>query len=417
MSAGRNDRAATHTLQQMGWIDRFFGNFLMELREADATPEQVCKVAWKPVPPKDLVITGPDRDLSFHKVEIVPDEAERYLTRLPPANFDVEALLEHQKLIFVLLPGFTHHTLRFPAFYELVEPRRSPLEVVKLAPSADGRSIVETFTHRGPGTKLVYAGYPRSNASSDRILRPLFRLLHESPSLRQWVDGEGYRIVFVGYSYGAPLALELLAAMNAGVFDDRFLLPATQALLAINGDIHGSYLADFVTHPETSFNVQRAVGLMRQFNFLGLPLGIRTEQERNDMLGGVRALGHTVRKARLRKILRQMPRHLKYVTISAFLPAGDYDTNPIRNFDDVTMYLQSLTARDVSIYNDGQMVLEDTFLPAFPGVPRENFFHLGAVRSHHWGVSWRTFNSGNNHFPRPSYYRALVRTLHELGIG
>jgi len=131
----------------------------------------------------------------------------------------------------------------------------------------------------------------------------------------------------------------------------------------------------------------------------------------------VRALGHAVRRARLRKIMRQMPRHLKYISISAFLPADDYDRNPIRNFDDASMYAQSLTARDVSIYNDGQMVLEDTLLPAFPGVPDENFIHLGAVRAHHWAVSWRTFNAGTNAFPRAPYYRALVRTLIEAGIG
>jgi hypothetical protein len=63
------------------------------------------------------------------------------------------------------------------------------------------------------------------------------------------------------------------------------------------------------------------------------------------------------------------------------------------------------------------MVLEDTFLPAFPGVAEENQIHLGAVRAHHWAVSWRTFNAGTNAFPRVPYYRALVRTLAEAGIG
>ena len=410
-------RTAARAASRDDWSERFFFNFLAELRQAGCTPEQISRAAWKPVKPRDLVITGPDRDLSFHKVEIIPAEAERYVRRLPRTTVDVEALLARQKLVFVLLPGFTHHTLRYPAFYELVEPRRSPLEVVKLARSGDGRSTVETFTHRGPGAKLVYAGYPRSNASTAVILRPLFRLLHESPSLRRWVVDEGHRIVFIGYSYGAPLALELLAAMSSGAFDDTFLLPATQALLTINGSIHGSYLADFVAHPQTSFNVQKAVDLMRQFNFIGLPLGIRTAQERDDMVDGVRALGHAVRRARLRKIMRQMPGHLKYVSVSAFLPAGDYDTNPLRNFDDAIMYAQSLTARDISIYNDGQMVLEDTFLPAFPGVAEENHIHLGAVRAHHWAVSWRTFNAGTNTFPRVPYYRALVRTLAEAGIG
>jgi hypothetical protein len=413
--AGR--RASARAVPGGDWPERFFFYFLDELEKAGRTPEQISRAAWKPCRPEELKITGPDRDLSFHMVEMNPAEVERYLSRLPRTSVDVEALLARRRLVLVLLPGFTHHTLRYPAFYAQVEPLRSPLEVVKLARAEDGRSTVETFTHRGHGAKLVYAGYPRSNASSDVILRPLFRLLHESASLRRWVVDEGYRIVFVGYSYGAPLALELLAAMYSGKLDDTFLLPATEALLTINGAVHGSYLADFLVHPKTGFNVQKAVDLMRRFSLLGLPLGIRTVQEREDLLGGIRSLGHAMRRARLRKIIGQMPPHLKYISVSAFLPADDYDTNLVRNFDDASMYVQSQASRDISIYNDGQMVLKDTFLPAFPGVPDEHRINLGAVRAHHWAVSWRKVNFGNNNFPRTPYYRALVRTLHEAGIG
>lgn len=42
-----------------------------------------------------------------------------------------------------------------------------------------------------------------------------------------------------------------------------------------------------------------------------------------------------------------------------------------------------------------------------------NNTYLGAVRTHHWGVRYRTFNFGNNKFPRSAFYRALLRTITE----
>ena len=79
--------------------------------------------------------------------------------------------------------------------------------------------------------------------------------------------------------------------------------------------------------------------------------------------------------------------------------------------------MQSLASKEASIYNDGQMVLDDCLIPEFESVPARRRIDLGAVRSHHWGVSWRTFNYGVNPFPRAAYYRALVATLSEIGIG
>ncbi len=395
---------------------RFFQHFLAELHSDGYTPAQIARYVWKPFAAEDLAITGPDRDLSYHKVEATPAEIERYLEHLPKSRVRAGNLLREQKLIIILLPGFTHQTLQYPAFHELVEPQHSPLEVLKIQPGPSGKQPVETFTNRGSGAKLVYLAYPRSNAAIDVILRPTFHMMEQSVNLRRWVEHKGYKILFVGYSYGAPLALELLAGMNTRRLRDSFVLRNTAALLTINGDIGGSYLADVVAHPETTVNAQMAVDLVRRFPLLGGPLGIADEQTRDDLVDGIKSLGHDVRQASIRRIAKEVPTDIAYVSISAFLPQEDYNANPLTDFDDWSMYMQSLAGTDVSIYNDGQMILDDTFLPELPMVAKNKRFNLGAVRSTHWGVSWETFNFGSNSFPRPAYYRALLETLYDLGI-
>jgi hypothetical protein len=52
-------------------------------------------------------------------------------------------------------------------------------------------------------------------------------------------------------------------------------------------------------------------------------------------------------------------------------------------------------------------------VPSTPQIPAQNNIHLGAVRTHHWGVSYKTFNFGNNKFPRLAFYRALMQTIFE----
>ena len=398
------------------WPQRFFDNFLLELDAAGYTPEQMARFLWKPYDAGDLSIVGDDRDLSFDKVEAHTAEIEQRVIGLRTPDSSVDDLVARQKLILVVLPGYTHQTLQYPAFHEQVEPERSALSVLKLEPPTKGTRPKETFTSSGRrGMKLVYLAYPRSTAATDVILEPMFEMLARSRNLKRWI-GQGYKLLFVGYSYGAALALELLEAINSGRFDGKHLLANTEALLAINGAIGGSYLADTVADPGATLSVQTALGLTRSFPRLGAPLGVTNDAERDDLISGLLSLGHAARQQRVERMHGRMPKHLKYVSVSAFLPEGDYDTNPFRNLDDSSMYMQSLASKGVSIYNDGQMVLEDCLMPSFRGVARRNVIDLGAVRAHHWAVSWKTFSSGVNPFPRRPYYRALIATLSEIGI-
>jgi hypothetical protein len=398
------------------WQNLFFHSFLDEMKRDGFTPEEMTRYVWKPFQPGDLRITGPERDLSFFRVQTVPAEIRRFLDQGPVPRMDADTFFREQRLVLLLLPGFTHHTLKYPAFVAQKRLARSPLDIVMLSPGENTSRTEERFLHRGGGVKLAYLAYPRSNAASDVIGGPMLRILENSAVLKKWVQEEGRKIVFIGYSYGAPLALEFLAGLNRDPARIPFLLANTLAYLSINGDIGGSYLADTLTNPGARFNVQKFVELARKFHPLGAPLGLKTDREREDMVDGVRSLGHSERQTHLRNYLDSVPGSILYFSVSAFLPEADYNRCPVRNFDDWLMHKQSLASRDVSIYNDGQMVLENCFLPAFPHVPVRRRIDLGAVRSHHWGVSWITFNAGKNTFPRVPYYRALARTLHEAGV-
>jgi hypothetical protein len=399
------------------WQTSFFQHFLFELNQENYLPEEIVKYVWKPFCPEDLVITGPDRDLSYHKVEVIPAEVQRYIDRLTEKQLNVDSFLEKEKIIMILLPGFTHHTLKYPAFIAQDRFKQSPIDLVHMSLDPNDESkTVESFIHEGGGMKLIYAAYPRSNASSSVIIEPLFKMLHQSTMLQKLTKDEGYKIVFIGYSYGTPLCLELLASMNCGDFKDDFILKNTISFLSINGDIGGSYLADAVLKEDALVNMQKYVEASKKFHPLGLLMGLKTDVERADLVGGVRSLAHPERQERMKWYMDKVPDHIKYFSICAFIPESDYNTSFLRNLDDWTMHKQSLASRDVSVYNDGQMVLENCFLPAFPHVPKENIIEMGAVRAHHWAVSFQTFNFGVNKFPRFPYYRALIKTIVEAGL-
>ena len=402
-------------MENKQWSEVFFNNFLYELDKSGLSPAQISKFMWKPFIPEDLNFTGHDRDLTFFKVQAAPVEISRYLERLPAEQIDPMVFLKQQKLVIVLLPGFTHHTLKYQAFIAQDEFKQSPMDIVDLAIDQDGISTIESFKHQGDGVKLAYVSYPRSNADPDSILESTFKILHNSKSLKQWV-ADGYKIIFSGYSYGAALAMELMSSMQAGIFADTFILENTLAFLSINGNVQGSYLADAVMDSKARFNIQKFTKLANKFPPVGMLAGYKNAEERDDLPRGVEALTHAYCQNRLEKYAANLPKHIKYFIIGSFLPEEDYINSIWKNFDDWTMYKQSMASRNVSVYNDGQMVFKDCLLPSLVDIPEENKFFLGAVRSNHWSVSFLTLNMGKSNFPRFPYYRALTKTLAQAGI-
>lgn len=397
------------------WAQRFSEYFIRHLAAEGQSPEQIARWMWRPYRLDELRITGADRDLDYSKLTMRPNDVREVLARTPctgvAANKD---FFIRQKVAFVMLPGFTHETLRNLSFHEQIERKDSPHHVVMLKPGFHGEPPQEQEYANGDGLKVLYVKYPRSNAASRHINEPMFEMLHQSPSLRRWV-GEGYKLFFVGYSYGAPLALELLSDLHAGCYADQFILPNTVGFLGLCGDIGGSYLADDVLSPNPKLlSIHKVIEFCRRHPFIGKLAGLGTEQLLADMADGVRSLAHEERQSRMREYTPKLPPQLKYFSVGAVLPLQDYKRRWWQfNLDDYAMYRQALVSEPISIYNDGQVVLADNLVPAAAQVAARNNIHLGAVRTHHWGVSYRTFNFGRSKFPRAAFYRALLQTVTE----
>ena len=392
---------------------RFVLNFIRQLAGQGYDAGQIAQWVWKPYDLAGLRITGADRDPDLSKLALTQEEIRSLLEQAPASTVDRD-FYRRQKIVLVLLPGFTHETLKNLSWHEQIERRDSPHHIVMLKPGWNGEPPQEQPYAQGDGLKLMYVRYPRSNAASRHINAPMFEMLHRSPSLRRWVEA-GHKLVFVGYSYGAALGLELLADLNAGRYADEFILRNTLGFLGLCGDIGGSYLADDALEPEAKLvSIEKVIAFCRRHRFIGKLAGLGTEQLLDDMAGGVRSLAHQERQERLRHFAPKLPPQLKYFSLAAVMPLQDYRRRWWQfNFDDYSMYLQARVSDPVSVYNDGQMVLDDCLVPAAPQIAPQNHLHLGAVRTHHWGVSYKTFNFGRNRFPRPALYRALMQTIAE----
>lgn len=397
--------------------ERFCRHFLWELHGLGLSPEQMARVAWRPYRAEDLRMLGPDRDADLRALEFAPGEIGALLDRARlDAGNAASAFSGADRLAFILVPGFTHETLKNFSWHELIEQRSSPHRIVMLHPGENGAATREQDWAHGKGRRIAYLRYPRSNADSQHIVPGVFSMLHGSPTVRRWVIEEGRRLVFVGYSNGSPISLELLAGLNAGAFPDDWLLKNTVAFFGMCGDIGGSYLADDVLRPDAKLlQIHKAIDFCRRHPFVAKLAGMGTPQLLADMEGGVRALGHEVRQARLREFAPRLPSHLHYFSIGAVLPLADYRRRWWHfNVDDYAMWRQALVTDPVTVFNDGQVALADHLVPPAAQIPASRHHHLGAVRTHHWGVAYRTFNFGINRFPREAFYRAALRTVMEL---
>lgn len=395
----------------------FNRNFAAYLARDGWTAEQIQRYMWRAHTQDELRQVGDNRDRDFARLEVTPAQVQADIHAKPPTNLLAGPdFYRRQKTVLVLVPGFTHETLRYLSFHEEMHRRDTQHHVVMLQPGENGGVTRETVHSQGDGLRVVYAKYPRSNARSETIAEPFFNLLHNSATLRRWVEQEGCQLFFIGYSYGCPLSLELFANLNAGRFSDTFLLKNTRGFLALCGAIGGSYLADDLMRPTSKLlYVPKLVDFCRRHPFIGKLLGLPTAQFQDDMEGGVVSLTRAERARRMQAYAPDLPAHVKYFSISAVMPLADYRRRWWQfNLDDWTMWVQAKISDPISVYNDGQVVAADTVVPRPPHIPSSRFVHLGAVRAHHWAVSYKTFNFGFNRFPRRAFYRALIQTIHEL---
>jgi hypothetical protein len=163
------------------------------------------------------------------------------------------------------------------------------------------------------------------------------------------------------------------------------------------------------------FHLPKLVAFCRRHPFISKLIGLPTRQFQDDMEHGVVSLTRAERHSRLQQYAHQLPAHLSYFSISAIMPLSDYRRRWWQlNLDDFSMWIQAKVSDPISIYNDGQVVANDTVVPRPAHIPAHRFVHLGSVRAHHWAVSYKTFNLGFNRFPRRPFYRALIQTALEI---
>lgn len=396
-----------------GWDRKFVKNFIDEMRKEGISPEQMTRYIWKPFLSEGVVFEGENRDKDYKKVVMGVDDIRNYMQESPDKpEKEVGEFFDTEKYALIIFPGFLHHMQRFPVFINKKELSKTRVDITKLSLKNDG-SVKEESIKKGDGLKVAHVFYPRSNAATDTVLDAGYSIISNSLSIRKWIKEENRKIVFVGYSYGSPLILETLSRINSGEYKDDYILKNTVAFLGINGAIGGSYLADFLLGNGSLFNIEKARTLMEIIKPLGWPLGIKSRQERDDLPEGINSLSHEERQKKIKEFGRNMPEHIKYFSIASCLPLSEYSKRPWNNPDGMTLMLMSLTSYSNTIFNDGQVGFSDAMIPDFPGVSEENIFHLGAVKSHHWGVGYRTMNLGRNNYPRLPFYRATARTIKE----
>ncbi|MGB1581650.1 MAG: hypothetical protein ACPHER_09100, partial [Nevskiales bacterium] len=390
----------------------FFDFFAAELARQGYSAEQSASFMWGPATAVPEQLIGPARDKDLSRLAVNQQQIEAAVQRAaqsgtPQINRD---FFRRQKTVLVLLPGYTHETLRNLSWHDSLQDKQSPHHILMLRPGAPGEPSHESILHNGDGLKVVYTYYPRSNAASSVIGPGLFELLHNSPSLQSWVAA-GYRLFFVGYSNGAALSLELLADLNSGQYADDFILKNTAGFLSLCGDIGGAYLADDLLSDKPKLvNFPKLLAFARKHPLFAKLVGLGSQQLQDDAIEGIRSLGRPVRQACMADYGPRLPNHIKYYSVAAVMPLADYRRRFWQfNLDDWSMYRQALVTDPITVYNDGQVALPDNLLPT--QLPATQRMHLGQVRTHHWGVAYQTFNLGSNRFPRAAFYRALMRTI------
>jgi len=394
---------------------RFFDAFAGHLAREGMAAHNAAQHMWLPFDPSQEPMLGEGRKQSL-------DHLTPSITALTEVMHQQQASAEQLDLAWmanapiglILVPGFTHETLRHYSWHEAMDDRYSPHRITILHPDAQQGCREEPRT-QGNGLRIAYLRYPRSNASSEVILPGLASLLKNSATVQSWC-AEGRQLIFVGYSNGAPLSLELFAALQQGQLDAGGILEATRACVSLCGDVGGSYLADDMLAEQPRFaSIDKILAFAERHPLLARTLmGLGTAQLRADLRGGAQSLGHAFRQAAIARYRDQLPDHLHYFSVGAMLPLNAYRRRWWHfNLDDWAMYRQALITDPITVYQDGQVALPDNLIPPLSHVDASQQHFLGTVRTHHWGVSYRTFNLGNNIFPRTAFYRALLEVVSE----
>ncbi|MGB1556965.1 MAG: hypothetical protein ACPHCJ_04210, partial [Oceanococcaceae bacterium] len=359
--------------------ERFLSAFAGQLARAGFSADAARAYVWRSFDPASEPMLGPQRHTDLQHLEMdATSMAEWMREGLPAAQALHTRFASSAPVALILVPGFTHETLRNRSFHEVVDDRHSKHQVTLLQPGPNG-STQEVRFGNGPGLRMAYLAYPRSNADSRLILPGMVQLLAQSKRVAEWI-AEGRRLLFVGYSNGAPLTLELLAGLQQGCFEVPGLLEATRAVLSLCGDVGGSYLADdAIGETPGLVSIPKLIATAEKLPWVGKLIGLGTPQLRADMLEGVGSLGHARRQQAMREYAPLLPAHVHYYSMAAMYALSDYRRHWWQaNLDDWTMYRQALITDPITAYNDGQVALEDNLFPQAEQIPASHVHHLGA---------------------------------------
>jgi len=299
----------------------------------------------------------------------------------------------------VIVPGFGHHCIKTKAFAEQIK-------------------FLEDL-----GFHLVYAFYDDSFESNENCAKRVYDVLKTN-------GGEQRSIIFLTYSKGSPIVVELLS-------DPRYedVAARTRAVVSFAGALRGSLHASL---PAARITL-KLLKLYRQLSSGGssftnmrrkllkwsakLPFeslknwhalvekAVEFEDDLTDLPEGITDLTK-IQAAKDYSDVR-LPGSIKLFSLSAVTPESKFKEGFkwITNADDLFLYVSGSRLYRENVFNDTQVLLPDSEF--FPG--NGDIINLGIVKADHWGIALpRVFsNNYTDPFPRTDMLSAVLLTLDE----
>ena len=299
----------------------------------------------------------------------------------------------------VIVPGFGHHRIKTKAFAQQME-------------------LLENL-----GFHLVYAFYDDSLESNENCANRVYDVV------KSRVD-EKQNIIFLTYSKGSPVVVELLS-------DPRYqdVAARTRAVVSFAGAIRGSI--------HTSLPAARiTMKLLKLYRRLSKGSGIVTNIRRKLLKWSAKLPFKSLKKWHtlvekavefqddlqefpdgikdLKKIQAaknysdaRLPDSIKLFSISAVIPESEFKKGFkfITNADDLFLYVSGSKLYRDNVFNDTRVLLPDSEF--FPG--SGDIINLGIVKADHWGIALPNVFSKNyiDPFPRTEMLSAVLLTLDE----
>jgi len=348
------------------------------------------------------VMPDPETENSFKLIDLHINRElyNRYFSgdvpRIPDLNEEVVARL-NATLVFV--PGFGHHLVEQKMFGDQI-PQLKEL-----------------------GFNILYARYDDSFESNEKCARRVYDIVKRELDDQQ-------NLIFLTYSRGSPLLVELLA-------DSRYadVTTRTRAVVSFAGSLRGSVLVSTPTARKTARLLKayqrfsqrigittRILKLILKWLSL-LPIEVFKEwyelfekasefsDDLTDLPEGIEDLSRVTCENNHAGV--RIPRSIKLFSISAVYPESAFKGGLkfITNPDDLLLYVSGRELYQHNVFNDTQVLLPDSKF--FDGIG--DIIDLGIVKSDHWGITMpRVFSRRyKDPFPRTEMLQAVLILLAE----